>query len=64
MHATGWLPSSVLGPGVVGRIATLGAVAAGAAIVEVALIPGLPNDDRLPTSLDAFGNGDLTLARE
>jgi uncharacterized membrane protein len=34
-------PSSVFGPGVVGRVATLGAVAAGAAIVETALIPGL-----------------------
>jgi uncharacterized membrane protein len=36
-----WFPSSVFGPGVVGRVATLGAVAAGAAMVEAALIPGL-----------------------
>jgi uncharacterized membrane protein len=41
MHARGWLPSSVFGPAVVGRVAALGAVAAGAAIVEAALIPGL-----------------------
>jgi uncharacterized membrane protein len=41
MHARGWFPSSVFGPGVVGTVATLGAVAAGAAIVEAALIPGL-----------------------
>jgi uncharacterized membrane protein len=41
MHARGWLPSSVFGPGVVGNVATLGAVAAGAAILEAALIPGL-----------------------
>jgi uncharacterized membrane protein len=41
MHARGWVPSSVFGPGVVGTVATLGAVAAGAAIVEAALIPGL-----------------------
>jgi uncharacterized membrane protein len=41
MQTRGWSPSSVFGPGVVGRIATLGAVVAGAAIVEVALIPGL-----------------------
>jgi hypothetical protein len=45
MHAGDWFPSSVLGPGVVGKAATLGAtlgaVAAGAAIVEAALIPGL-----------------------
>ena len=34
-------PGSVFGPGVVGRVATLGAVVAGAAIVEAALIPGL-----------------------
>jgi len=40
-HASGWFPSSVFGPGVVGTVATLGAVAAGAAIVEAALIPGL-----------------------
>jgi uncharacterized membrane protein len=41
MDARGWFPSSVFGPGVVGSVATLGAVAAGAAIVEAALIPGL-----------------------
>jgi uncharacterized membrane protein len=41
MHAKGWFPGSVLGPGVVGTVATFGAVAAGAAIVEAALIPGL-----------------------
>ena len=41
MHARGWFPSSVFEPGVVGTVATLGAVAAGAAIVEAALIPGL-----------------------
>ncbi len=41
MNARGWLPSSVLGPSVVGKVATLGAVVAGAAIVEAALIPGL-----------------------
>jgi hypothetical protein len=41
MQAKGWFPSSVFGPGVVGTVATLGAVAAGAAIVEAALIPGL-----------------------
>jgi len=41
VYARGWLPSSVFGPGVVGSVATLGAVAAGAAIVEAALIPGL-----------------------
>jgi uncharacterized membrane protein len=41
MHVRGWFPSSVSRPGVVGTIATLGAVAAGAAIVEAALIPGL-----------------------
>jgi uncharacterized membrane protein len=41
MHTRGWYPSSVFGPGVVGRVATLGAVVAGAAIVEVALVPGL-----------------------
>src|SRR5437016_2572268 len=40
MHAS-WFPGSVFGPGVVGTVATLGAVAAGAAIVEAALIPGL-----------------------
>jgi uncharacterized membrane protein len=36
-----WFPGSVFGPGVVGTVATLGAVAAGTAIVEAALIPGL-----------------------
>src|SRR5215468_5625875 len=41
MHAKGWFPSSVVGPGVVGPVATLGTVAAGVAIVEAALIPGL-----------------------
>jgi uncharacterized membrane protein len=41
MPARGWLPSSVFAPGVVGSVATVGAVAAGAAIVETALIPGL-----------------------
>jgi uncharacterized membrane protein len=40
-QASAWFPSSVLGPGAVGKVATLGAVAAGAAIVEAALIPGL-----------------------
>jgi uncharacterized membrane protein len=35
------VPGPVFGPGVVGTVATLGAVAAGAAIVEAALIPGL-----------------------
>ncbi len=40
-QARGWLPGSVFGPGVVGKIATFGAVAAGAAVVEAALIPGL-----------------------
>jgi uncharacterized membrane protein len=38
---TGWLPRSVFGQDAFGTIATLGAVAAGAAIVEAALIPGL-----------------------
>ncbi len=38
-HATG--PSSAIGPGVIASVATLGAVAAGAAIIEAALIPGL-----------------------
>ena len=37
----GWFPGSLLGPGVVGKVATLGAVVAGAAIIEAALIPGL-----------------------
>jgi hypothetical protein len=41
MHAKGWLPSSVFAPGVAGTVATVGAVAAGAAIAEAALIPGL-----------------------
>jgi uncharacterized membrane protein len=41
MHTRGWCPSSVFGRGIVGSVATLGAVAAGAAIVEAALIPGL-----------------------
>jgi uncharacterized membrane protein len=41
MRARGWFPSSVFGPGVVGKVATLAAVAGGAAIVEAALIPGL-----------------------
>jgi uncharacterized membrane protein len=41
MPAKTWFPGSLLGPGVVGKVATLGAVVAGAAIVEAALIPGL-----------------------
>ncbi len=41
MHARAWNPGSVFGPGVVGKVALLGAVAAGAAIVEAALIPGV-----------------------
>jgi uncharacterized membrane protein len=41
MHAGAWNPSSVFGSGVVGKVALLGAVAAGAAIVETALIPGV-----------------------
>ena len=41
MRARGWFPGSVFGPGVGGKVATLGAVVAGAAIVEAALIPGL-----------------------
>jgi uncharacterized membrane protein len=41
MHARGWFPGSVVRPGVVGTVATLGAVVAGAAVVEAALIPGL-----------------------
>jgi uncharacterized membrane protein len=40
-HASSWNPSSVLRPGFIGGVATLGAVAVGAAIVETALIPGL-----------------------
>lgn len=34
-------PGSIFAPGVVGTVATLGVIAAGAAIVETALIPGL-----------------------
>jgi uncharacterized membrane protein len=41
MHARSWFTSSALGPGVIGGVATLGVVAAGAAIIEAALIPGL-----------------------
>jgi uncharacterized membrane protein len=41
MRATGSNPSSVFAPGVIGSVATLGAVVVGAAIVEAALIPGL-----------------------
>jgi uncharacterized membrane protein len=41
MRAASWRPGSAFGPGVVGTVATVGAVAAGAAIFEVALIPGL-----------------------
>lgn len=41
MQTRGSTPNSAFAPGVVGSIATLGAVAAGAAIVEAALIPGL-----------------------
>ena len=41
MQARGRYPSSVFEPGVLGSVATLGAVVAGAAIVEAALIPGL-----------------------
>jgi uncharacterized membrane protein len=41
MGPKGWLPRSVFGPGIVGGVATLGTVAAGAAIVEAALVPGL-----------------------
>jgi uncharacterized membrane protein len=41
MRAGSWRPGSVFGPGVVGTVATVGAVAAGAAIFEAALIPGL-----------------------
>ena len=40
-HARRWFPNPVFGPGVVGTVATLGAVAAGAAVFEAALIPGL-----------------------
>jgi uncharacterized membrane protein len=41
MHARGWNPASAFGSGVVGKVALLGAVAAGAAFVEAALIPGV-----------------------
>ena len=41
MHAGVSIPGSLFGPGVVGKIALLGAVAAGAAVVEAALIPGV-----------------------
>ena len=41
MPARGWFPGSGFGPGVVGTVATLGAVVAGPAIIEAALIPGL-----------------------
>ena len=40
-QARSWFPGSLLGPGVVGKVATLGVVVAGTAIVEAALIPGL-----------------------
>jgi uncharacterized membrane protein len=40
-HARGWYPSSAFGPGLVGKVAIFGVIAAGAAIVEAALIPGL-----------------------
>jgi uncharacterized membrane protein len=39
--ARGWFPRSVSKQDIVGRVALLGAVAAGAAIVETALVPGL-----------------------
>jgi uncharacterized membrane protein len=39
--ARGWFSGSAFGPGVTGTVASLGAVVAGAAIVEAALIPGL-----------------------
>jgi uncharacterized membrane protein len=41
VHAADQDRSSVLGPGVVGSVVTLGVVAAGVAIFEAALIPGL-----------------------
>ena len=41
MDPRGWFPISVFGSGIVGQVATLGAVAAGAAILEAALIPGV-----------------------
>jgi uncharacterized membrane protein len=40
-HARGSISNAVFAPGVIGSVATLGAVVAGAAIVEAALIPGL-----------------------
>jgi uncharacterized membrane protein len=40
MPTRGWLPSAVFGPRVIGSVATLGVVAAGAAIVEAALMIG------------------------
>ena len=39
--ARGWFPNSVSKQDIVGRVALLGAVVAGAAIVETALVPGL-----------------------
>jgi uncharacterized membrane protein len=41
MHAGVLNPGSFFGSGVVGKVALLGAVAAGAAVVEAALIPGV-----------------------
>ncbi len=41
MNAKGWFPGAFFRPDVVGRVAIFGAVAAGAAVVEAALIPGL-----------------------
>ncbi len=41
MQTRRWFPNPAFGPSVIGKIATLGAVAAGAAIVEAALIPGI-----------------------
>jgi uncharacterized membrane protein len=41
MHAVAWNPGSFFGSGVVGNVALLAAVAAGAALVEAALIPGV-----------------------
>ena len=40
-QARNWLPRSLFGSGVVGAVATVGVVAAGAAVIEAALIPGL-----------------------
>ena len=40
-HTAAWNPGSVLGSGIAGKVALLGAVAAGAALVEAALIPGV-----------------------